>query len=151
MNSRVLLVVFALSSVSLAEEAVVYETLDQIAVGRVFLNPEQRRELDRQRRTPPPTDAPQRTTDDSPTLVESGKNAFGFIILHDGTSSSWSDGEFRHTSERAARDGVQQSQRISITSHGYADGGREAVDGDADGLPQEAAKDEAEKADDQSK
>ena len=81
-----------LSAAAVAEETGVYESLDDVIVGRVFLSPEQRERLDQRRGKAP---APGPTSG-----VASGKpkkkmpDAAGYIVSSSGESRVWSNGDF---------------------------------------------------------
>ena len=103
-----------------ADEIDVYETLDDIVIGRVFLTPDERRALDARRRSGPASPDTSGTRDSPVKASPTARPGFGFIVLHDGTSSTWTNGDFRRTGERKARDSVQPAAGISIRSHGNA-------------------------------
>ncbi len=80
-----------LTGAALAEETAVYESLDDVEVGRVFLSPQQRERLD-QRRGKPEV----RATNPGRTAAVSKKwpDAAGYIVSSSGESRVWSNGDF---------------------------------------------------------
>ncbi len=80
-----------LTVAALAEETAIYESLDDVEVGRVFLSPEQRDRLD-QRRGKPEV----RVTNRGPAAAVSKTwpDAAGYIVSGNGESRVWSNGDF---------------------------------------------------------
>ena len=72
---------------SLADEIAIYESLSDVAIGRVFLSPQQRLYLDAR-----PIEAPRAVIERPPAEqpAEEKKNPAGYIISSTGKSSVWS-------------------------------------------------------------
>lgn len=92
--------VFSVLPVSLAaDELHVYESIDNISIGRVFLTPEQRSWLDVHRHDVR-ADRVAAPAEDLPTQDTAGKStnpatsAAGYIIKSDGGQQRWSNGDF---------------------------------------------------------
>jgi len=83
------------TSSALADEASVYESIDDIDIGPVFLSPAERERLDVERLRPP---AETSTTAD--TVAVSAKNtparkqAAGYIVSSSGSRREWSGNDF---------------------------------------------------------
>ena len=108
----------------MAEEPSVYESLQEIPIGRVFLTPEARRDLDRRRGRAPLPPEPAATASYAKPETDDG---FGFIILRDGRSSTWIDGDFRAGDAPGSRDTALPSGNFTIRAHDSADGDTETA------------------------
>ena len=89
-----------------ADESAVYESIDDLAIGPVFLTPGERRWLDANRHLAPqdvsgPTNASAEAGDDSDEPAEPA----GFIINSSGQARRYSDGDFSlsHSSPSSMR------------------------------------------------
>ncbi|MDJ0941342.1 MAG: hypothetical protein QNJ00_16390 [Woeseiaceae bacterium] len=77
----------------------VYESVDDLVIGPVFLTPSQRELLDRQRLLPPPDPAATAAAVEQATEKAAPKKAAaGYIISSKSGRREWSDGEFISTS-----------------------------------------------------
>ncbi|MEQ9564129.1 MAG: hypothetical protein RLN69_16530, partial [Woeseiaceae bacterium] len=117
--------VFAISIQAAADSPAVYESLDDIPIGTVFVTPETRRELDRRRWSAPVSRGEPATN--AGTETSRPDSGFGFIILDDGTSTRWIDGEFRATGQGDTDDSAMRpygiTNRMTIRAHGIAEEG----------------------------
>ncbi|MGI9262261.1 MAG: hypothetical protein ACR2QR_09520 [Woeseiaceae bacterium] len=89
-------------------------------LGRLFMSPEQRVELDRLRKIPPElisSGAPNaQVVEEKP---DPGENASGFIIRAEGEAYLWVDDDFKKVRNDPARNTLKD-QRITITRHGQS-------------------------------
>lgn len=87
-------------------------------LGRLFMSPGQRAELDRLRKMPPAVISSGGTypqvTEETP---DPGENASGFIIRTEGEAYLWVDGDFKRVRNETAGKELTD-QRIRITRHG---------------------------------
>ncbi|MCG8378115.1 MAG: hypothetical protein MI865_01430 [Proteobacteria bacterium] len=82
-----------------AEESAVYESVDDITIGRVFLTPEQRRWLDANRGSRARASGFRESgSDDKKELAD--ENAAGYIIDSSGKSRAWSGSDFVKATSR---------------------------------------------------
>lgn len=77
-----------------AEQSDVYESIDEIAIGRVFLTSAQRNWLDLHRHDVPVDSGVTPTEAVVPKVAEPAVSPAGYIIKSDGTQQRWSDGDF---------------------------------------------------------
>lgn len=77
---------------TLAHEGGVYESLEHIHIGRVFLSPAERASLDKHRRVPKPVAAVRSTVQTAAPARNS--NAAGYIVSGSGRAHVWKDGDF---------------------------------------------------------
>ncbi|MDH4046690.1 MAG: hypothetical protein OEW68_00440 [Gammaproteobacteria bacterium] len=114
---KTVLVILTLLSTSaaFADGVDIYESLDDIEIGRVFLTPQQRYKLDHDRRLEPPTATHASPAPESQEAPARTRQGFGYIVLHDGSSTMWVDGDFRPTSVPV--ENLRQTAGITIRSH----------------------------------
>lgn len=99
--TRVLVgLLMSLSAVAIAAEPIeLYESFDELALGRVFLTPTQRQRLEVRRRTAT-ADVVGSVSDDNTepaAATAAPKPAAGYILRQSGQPLVWLDGEFRRT------------------------------------------------------
>ena len=84
-------------------------------LGRVFMSPVERWELDRNRMSPPlaPHDATE-TQEEAPLPT---REAMGYIIPHSGMPLAWRDGDFKETSDGRDPAFMNFSHNIRIVRH----------------------------------
>lgn len=87
-----LLFSFSISTV-VADEQKVYESLEQITIGKVFFSPQQRAHLDEQR-APVPVFANTGSSGAKRRHKKARENAAGYISRSDGSSKVYANGEF---------------------------------------------------------
>ena len=75
-----------------ADEEGIYESLEHIYLGRVFLSPEERAYLDKHRGVQAPA-APSRDAGQRSTVAKSS-NAAGYILSSSGRTRVWRNGDF---------------------------------------------------------
>lgn len=83
----------AVGVTSAEEEMQVYESLDKVLIGRVFLSPEQRDRLDDRRGKVTPVAASAVVSATRPRANKS-PNAAGYILRSGGPSRVWANGNF---------------------------------------------------------
>lgn len=88
-----LLIAVVVATPAIAGEDGVYESLNRIPIGRVFLSPEERARLDEIRVKGPIDSASPQPVGKKPALA-SDENAAGFIVSDSGTTRVWKDGDF---------------------------------------------------------
>ena len=96
MKTRLLITLMLVGFVttpSAAHEDGVYEGLDHIPIGRIFLTPEQRASLDKVRGKGPVRSSSARPAG-SPRARVANKDAAGFIVSDSGTTRVWKNGDF---------------------------------------------------------
>lgn len=76
-----------------AHESGVYEALEHIHIGRVFLSPPERVHLDKTRNVRSPGAGERRTAADSDGTVRNDRAA-GYIVSSSGRARVWKDGDF---------------------------------------------------------
>ena len=92
----------------------------KMTLGRVFMSPEQRAELDRLRKIRPVDGAAAATAATSTTGAgdrEEAPASSGFIIRAEGEAYLWIDGDFRRVRPDRARSNTSNDE-IKITRHG---------------------------------
>lgn len=99
MKRLAVLTLILLPSLLFAEEAPVYESLDSVRIGPVFLTPEQRRWLDARRGEAPDDGSIAQDNEASEQSENSGhkRKPAGFIISSNGKRSQWNAGDFERT------------------------------------------------------
>lgn len=116
----ILLAIFATATVA-AEETGVYETLDDISIGRVFMTDGERRRLDVKRLETPaaaaPTGQEQVPVDGTP---EKTSTPAGFIIRSNGEQSQWQGGDFVSNTSTALSS-MRFPGEVEITRHEIVD------------------------------
>jgi len=97
--SLVLAVLAALSAAPLAtaEEAHVYESLSDVAIGRIFLSPRQRAELDKRRGKKESHSSREQSVRRAPR--KTFPEAAGYIVSSTGKARVWARGDFVATDE----------------------------------------------------
>lgn len=68
-------------------------------LGRVFMTPGERWELDRKRLSPPAARDGTAATPSKPDSPPPTREAMGYIVPHQGLPSAWQDGDFRRISD----------------------------------------------------
>lgn len=133
----VLLIPFA----SWADEESVYETLSEVAVGRVFTSQAQRDALDARRLVSGSDGIAASTASSDDAESSAGPESAGHIIVRKGPVKVWKDGDFVASGDRPART-MSFPGDVEITRHrparqaeeatetGEADSDRESEDGD---------------------
>ena len=102
---------------------------DAMALGRVFMTPEQRAELDRLRKIRPvggtgATTASPATSDAEDH--EPAPDSSGFIVRSEGEAYLWVDGDFRKVRpDRVRSNDSNSDDAIKITRHGRPEAGAE--------------------------
>jgi hypothetical protein len=85
----------ALSSSAAAHEEGIYESLEHIHLGRVFLSPAERTYLDKHRGVPAPVATSSGTGQRS--SAARNNNAAGYIVSSSGRAHVWKNGDFVST------------------------------------------------------
>ena len=91
--ARILVFALVVAPPAVAHESGVYESLEHIHIGRVFLSPLERMRLDRDRHVEPPGKAEPRAAVERNEAVRSDRAA-GYIISSSGRAQIWKDGDF---------------------------------------------------------
>lgn len=122
----VLLAGFAMTP-SAADQDAVYESLDHIPIGRIFLTPAERARLDSMRGREPIPSGTRRLTDNVREPVP-GNDAAGYIVSDSGTTRVWKNGDFVATG--SVRD-VQFPGLVPVDSQPVAQDSRDTAEVDA--------------------
>ncbi len=88
-----LLIAGFLATPTVAQAEGVYESLDRIPIGRVFLSAEERARLDELRGKGPIESTSPQPAGRTPASA-SNENAAGFIVSDSGTTRVWKNGDF---------------------------------------------------------
>ncbi|MDJ0749199.1 MAG: hypothetical protein QNJ11_06925 [Woeseiaceae bacterium] len=88
-----LLIAAILATPAVAQEVGVYESLDRIPIGRVFLSPEERARLDEFRGKGPSESVSPKPAGRTPARA-SNDDAAGFIVSDSGKTRVWKNGDF---------------------------------------------------------
>ena len=134
-----LLLAGPLTMPAIAHEDGVYESLGHIPIGRIFLSPEERARLDKERGKAPVQSGSARTTGNASARVTS-KEAAGFIISGSGQTRVWNNGDF--VASASASD-VRFPGQVRIASQSAPQDSDEA-ESDKDTEPAAGAGDEQE-------
>jgi len=91
---RCMLLLLMLPGIAVADDAAIYESADDVAIGRVFLTPTERRWLD-QRRNDPVAAMSQESSEQSTTSTPTRTTRpAGYIVRNGGERRRWQNGEF---------------------------------------------------------
>ena len=120
MRYAIAIVLLALAVPAVADELDIYESIDDVTIGRVFLTPAERRWLDANRNVLV-RERPVRRwrVDDAPSGEEPAPASdppAGFIINSSGAESRWSRGDFVDVDGRSVRS-MQFPGDVNITRH----------------------------------
>lgn len=83
---------------AIADEVEIYESIDDIWIGRVFLTPRQRRSLDVERSQPQPSVLQSDASNTANAVSQPSTSPAGYIISSRGTQRRWTGEEFTTTS-----------------------------------------------------
>ena len=89
-----LFVVIAWSATAAADDDAIYESMEGISIGRVFLSPQERALLDRQRHSPPQDVAAAPDAAAAPDEAVADVGPAGYIVGRSGAARYWRDGDF---------------------------------------------------------
>ena len=102
-------------------DVTIYESLETVSIGRVFLSPEERRWLDARRASEPSAVLPPRAR--TPVRAPSEpapartKSPAGYIVSSSGEARVWRDGEFVRSDDRTAVD-ISFPGDVRVKRHG---------------------------------
>ena len=91
--------VLATAAAAQADDTAIYESVDDIEIGRIFLTPEQRRWLDANRHAVAQSAGPANGVSDDKDQRDDA-DAAGYIIGSNGKSRAWAGSDFVEASDR---------------------------------------------------
>lgn len=129
MIRKTLLLLSLIGSQAVADEAEIYESVDDISIGRVFLTPGQRNLLDVERLRPRPSAEQSHHSESDKQPSSQAPSPAGYIISSRGTQSSWAEGAFSESNRKALRTMTFPGD-VRIVRHG-TDGATRSADDEA--------------------
>ena len=112
-----------LPSIAQSGDEAIYESLESVAIGRVFLTPAERRWLDARRSSEPSTAffPPVRPGSAPPVAAPTrAKPPAGYIVSSSGQAKVWRNGEFVNSNGKAAIDTAFPGE-VRVKRHGIDD------------------------------
>ena len=103
MIARSMALLLLIVPVAYADTSIVYESYDDVEIGRVFLSRGEREFLDARRHYSPSDIAAESAQDEDKPAAAAKPPAAGFIIGPSGRSRVWKEGDFVEAAERATR------------------------------------------------
>ena len=95
-----------------------FELHHESLLGRVFMSPAERWQLDRTRHLEPITDETVLSaTDTQPEASRAPRDAMGFFIRRGGVPSAWQDGGFRKVDDSSELTSLRVPENVKITRH----------------------------------
>ena len=127
-----------LTAPAVAHEDGVYESLGHIPVGRIFLSPEERMQLDKVRGKAPVLSSRTQSTGNASSRVFD-KDAAGFIVSDSGKTRVWKNGDFVTTTSAST---VRFPGQVRVASQTAAQDSADAATDDEADQPTAEAGDE---------
>lgn len=90
------------ATVAIADDSAVYESISDVAIGRVFLSPQQRQQLNVRRLHPERHESSEPAQQSEPQPAKVKTAPAGYIISNSGESRYWNNGDFVAGSSRYA-------------------------------------------------